>query len=445
MIQRLLHRFDAEHSKFFKGAFLLTALTGLGQLSYPLALPIIGHLYTVEAFGVFTIYMAIVNISSPLISLRYEGALYSCETDQLKALHLRLILSVAAFTTVFWTMAFLAVEVFVAEEQASIMRQMALFIPLGMFLGAGWDVATAWAVQANELRRLSYARMSQPLVLTASHLIFGWIGWGAEGLLLGSMLSYITYAAILFAPRSNWKMFGALKRFSRAQVVSLAKEERHFPLYLAPSQLLTLLIANLPQLTIGFLFGQAAAGLYGLAYRLVAAPVQIVCMPLGNALTSHIANRDQLPRMSMVYLTIAIAFAAVSVPVLGIGLLSSWIVPWLLPAKWAGLEAYLLILAFGAATQALAVPFYESYSLLRRQREKLLIDVGRFGAVAAGLFIPALLQISVLPTITILVAASAIGFLYVTYDASRSAKGFIQQRAHGTQNSDRMSNSRSVS
>ncbi len=427
----LFRRFDADHSNFFKGAFFMTALTGLGQLSYPLALPLIGHLYSVEAFGVFTIYMAIVNISSPLISLRYEGALYSCETDQLKALHLRMILSVAAFTTLFWTVTFLVVQTFVAEEQASIMRQIALFLPLGVFLGAGWDVATAWAVQANELRRLSFARMSQPLVLTASHLVFGWFGWGADGLLLGSLLSYITYTAILFVPRSNWKMFGALKGFSHAEVLSLARDEHHFPLYLAPSQLLTLLIANLPQLTIGFLFGQAAAGLYGLAYRLVAAPVQIVCMPLGNALTSHLANRDTLPRMSMVYLTIATAFAAVSAPVLSIGLVSAWIVPWLLPAKWAGLEDFVLILAFGAATQALAVPFYETYSLLRRQREKLLIDIARFSAVAVGLFLPALLHISVLPTVSILVFASAIGFLYVTYDASRSAKRFIRHRAVG--------------
>ncbi len=425
MIRRILSRFDADHGRFFRGAFLLTALTAFGQLSYPLALPIIGHLYTVEAFGVFTIYMAIVNISSPLISGRFEGALYSSETDRNKALQLRLTLSVAFIGMVFWTLSFLVAQQFMSAEQAAIAQQMTLYVPIGMLLNAGWDIATAWAVRGGYLQRLSYARMIQPITLTVSHLGFGLLGLGTDGLLLGSVLSYLIYVGIIFAPRSNWPLYALMREFSRADVVKLAKEEHHFPLYLAPSQLLTLLIANFPQLMIGFLFGQAAAGLYGLAYRLVAAPVQIVCMPLGNALTSHMASRDKAPRMSMVYLTIMIAFALVSLPVLVIGLAAPWIVSWILPDKWAGLDAYIFILAFGSAAQALAVPFYESYSLFRQQKMKLLIDIGRVLAVAGALFIPFALHYSVLPTVWCLTAVSALGFLFITQDASRRAKVFI--------------------
>jgi O-antigen/teichoic acid export membrane protein len=428
-MRTILRRFDSEHFGFFRGTFQLTALTALGQLSYPLALPIIGHLYAVEDFGLFTIYMALVNISTPLITLKYDGAIYSCKTDRDLALRLRLVVSAILCAIVFWLFVFLLSDNFLSPEHAQLANRIAPFLPLGMLLGGGWDIATAWAVRRAQMHVLSFARMSQPLVLTAAHLGFGWLGWGANGLLVGSILSYTVYVAMIFAPRTNWSIFAIFKTIRNAEIWASVKEERNFPFYMAPAQLLTLLIANLPQLMIGLLFGQSAAGFYGLAYRLVAAPVQIVCMPLGNALISYLSSPNKILRMSMVYAATLFSFAVVALPVIAIGLASPIIVAWLLPEIWAGLDKYLTILAFGSAAQAMAVPFYDSYSLLRQQKAKLGIDIGRFVAAALALLVPASLGWTALETIIVLVVASALGFLFITGDATLRVRAFVRAEA----------------
>ena len=50
---------------FARKAMGLSALTALGQASFVVALPVLSRLYTPSDFGIFTIYLSIVNIGGP--------------------------------------------------------------------------------------------------------------------------------------------------------------------------------------------------------------------------------------------------------------------------------------------------------------------------------------------------------------------------------------------
>ena len=69
-------------------------------------------------------------------------------------------------------------------------------------------------------------------------------------------------------------------------VVNHARVHRGFPLYALPAQVCYLAVVNLPPLLLSSFYGAAIAGHCGVAYRLVAAPLAILSLPLGAIFTS---------------------------------------------------------------------------------------------------------------------------------------------------------------
>ena len=63
-------------------AMSLSALTAAGQASFVIALPLLSRLYTPSDFGLFTIYLSIVNIGGPLVGLKFKSALYTVRTKE---------------------------------------------------------------------------------------------------------------------------------------------------------------------------------------------------------------------------------------------------------------------------------------------------------------------------------------------------------------------------
>src|SRR5258708_32506595 len=81
-LRERLQDLSAGFGPFARKVMSLSALTAVGQGSFVVALPLLSRLYTPTDFGVFTIYLSIVNIGGPLIGLKFESALYAARTSE---------------------------------------------------------------------------------------------------------------------------------------------------------------------------------------------------------------------------------------------------------------------------------------------------------------------------------------------------------------------------
>ena len=185
-----------------------------------------------------------------------------------------------------------------------------------------------------------------------------------------------------------------------------------------PAHLLTLGAANFPAIAISALFGPVVAGYYGLAYRIVAAPVQIICMPIGNVLTGNLSRREA--SSSIVYGVIVAVVFLVSLPVLIVGLSSEFVADLLLPPKWVEISHYIGVLAFSSAIQAVAFPFADSFALYRKQALRLRLEAARFILVASGLMFSAMAGTTALVSVKWMVAANTIGYAFLLFFAVRT-------------------------
>jgi hypothetical protein len=77
-----LHALAGSFGPLARKVMSLSALTAAGQASFVIALPVLSRLYTPPDFGLFTIYLSIVNIGGPLIGLKFESALYAARTQE---------------------------------------------------------------------------------------------------------------------------------------------------------------------------------------------------------------------------------------------------------------------------------------------------------------------------------------------------------------------------
>ena len=59
----------------------VSALAIIGQLTIVAAIPVLTRLYSPEDFGIFTIYLSIVNILGAIASLRFGSSLYVVENN----------------------------------------------------------------------------------------------------------------------------------------------------------------------------------------------------------------------------------------------------------------------------------------------------------------------------------------------------------------------------
>src|ERR1700730_9836920 len=104
----------AAFGPFARKVMSLSALTALGQASFVIALPVLSRLYTPSDFGLFTIYLSIVNIGGPIVGLKFESALYAARTKQEAGITLALSIltitimpgvAIGGVVSAFWTLA----------------------------------------------------------------------------------------------------------------------------------------------------------------------------------------------------------------------------------------------------------------------------------------------------------------------------------------------------
>ena len=143
----------------------LSGMTAAGQIMFVLALPSISRLFSPAEFGVFTIYLSIVNVLGPLASLKFEASLYGSQSSSKSKIGLALAYLVTLIT------AALSIAVLLMLEHTGIggttvQSNLGMLLPVGIFLGASWSVSTAWLVKTDHIRSLALVQFLQPASMT---------------------------------------------------------------------------------------------------------------------------------------------------------------------------------------------------------------------------------------------------------------------------------------
>ena len=363
-----------------KGLAAIASGAAIGQVVLVVAAPLLSRLYDPDSFGAFSVVNAVVLAVGTVAALRLELAvpLPKSDTEARGIVRLGFLFAVGVVVIGTPLVYLLRSPIASFSGWSSEVTSLLVWAPLGAAL-----LGTYLLLNQLAVRRRSYGAIARRTVLQASATVllqvtFGAVGWGAFGLVLGLVAGQVVGVATL-----GWSLRHVL-RFAapaRPQLRSLLSEYRSFPLILAPSGLVNTLGLQVPLLVITSLYGNASAGLFGMAQRVVALPVILVGGAIGQVFVGELASRRRGSSTALMPLFTGVSKRLAAVGVAGAAtvlIAAPTVFAFLLGDEWRASGQMARALSVGLLVQLVAAPVSQAAIIAGKNLVQLLWDVGRF-------------------------------------------------------------------
>ncbi len=390
---------------------VLTVLSGaLGAQALPLlAAPLITRMATPAEMGAFSMWLGVVAVAAIGATLRLETAMI---LDHGRAQQ-QVCFGVVAWTA---TVAALGITVLaVAGRCFGVAALLPLSWPglltvgIGTWLTAYLQTTLAYATSHNAFGKAARARVLGAATIAASQLALLFAGIGAGALLAGQLLGLLVgliAAFVLLAPPLP-AVGLALDRGQRAYL------RRHQPFwrFALPSNLLNVMVGQLPLFLIGIRHGVLAAGLFALTQRVLGAPVALLAASVLEVFKRQsVHDFETKGHCREAYMTTLRALLLLGLPPsLLLFLFSPALFAWVFGEPWRAAGELAQVLAPLYFLNFVASPLSYVFLVAGKQKIELAWQLALAAVTASAFMLPPTLQQSVL--------AYAIGYslLYLVY------------------------------
>ena len=385
MLARLTTRF--RKGGLAHNALVVTVGTLAAQALMIAMTPILTRLYTPEDFGVLAVFSAIVAITGVVTNLRYETAIPLDAAPEDAAATFIAAMAAGATTTVI-----VAIAVFFfghhLAEQANVpaLRPLLWAIPIGTAAMALYNATNLWAVRHQAFQPVALSKFVQIGFQVTWQIVHGWLSKGAAGLVVGQALGQAAGVANFvrsFGPEERT----ILRRTRWAAVRAAMWRHRRFPFLLTPSLLLNASAKMLPAVFLSVLYGPVVAGQFGLAQRVVLAPVRLLGMSIGQAYLGAAPKLARENRMGLLRLFKTTTFHLSWIGAAGMAAVAApapYLFALVFGEAWREAGVQLQILAIMYLAQFVIFPIGQTLSMFGRQDLNLWWDVGNMAITLAA-------------------------------------------------------------
>lgn len=291
----------------FKSAFarnVLTLVTGtsLAQGIVFVSMPIITRLYSSADLGLLSVFVAITGIISIISCLSYELSIVlpNNDEDACNILGLAIIISMMvsglSLILVFLFRYQLAELIGVKE----LGRWLWLAPPCILGMGT-YQAFNYWSTRKKSFKRLSISRMVQSS--TGSGIQIVWpmaIKPSPVGLIGGHVAGQLAASFIL-----GWQIWRDDKTIfkdtlSAKEIKNSFFKYKNFPLYTAPIGFLNTLSSQIPAILLAFYFGPVIVGFYGLAYRALVSPMNLIGASLAQVFFPQATEEERMGQLAQI-------------------------------------------------------------------------------------------------------------------------------------------------
>ena len=388
-VPELLGRFTGgiAAGTFARSVLVLAAGGAIGQLIAVIASPVITRLYSPVDLGTLSVYTSLLSLLAVAVSLRYEQTIPMPALDHegrnLLAVALTVSLYVGVLTAV--GVALFGNQIAVLTNCPGLMPWLWL-LPVSVVAVGAFESLSFWAVRIREFSLIARGRVSQNVAQITTQIVFGLLGAGPAGLIIGDSGSRLAAGAVLSRLLSN--RADLIRGVSRAGMRIAAVQYRRFALVASLSGIVNSAVGNLPPLILATLYGPEVAGYFALGRLVIFAPFGLLGNSIGRVFISRVTRaRHEAPGSLMSLLMRVTLRLSLSLPVFVILFVTApTLFPLIFGQAWAEVGVYTQILC-----PALALDFiFQTTSVLLPLRfvgQMLAWDVFRLVAALGGLLV----------------------------------------------------------
>lgn len=358
--------------------------TGVAQLVNLAATPLLTRLYAPEDFGVLAVFIATSALVATFATLRYETAILVPKTAAAAATLVLLSLILAAGLALSLGAGAWLLDVELGGlfgEDASRLLPAACFVGGAIAIIA---VAQGWLNRQRLYSRMVALRIIQSAGVVGLALMFGLATQIDDGLVVAQFSAVcVTAVAALFLIRS------AANKWKLTEVGSTAKEHRNAPKFLMPTAMLDVLTLQMPVMLIMSWYGEALAGQFSMAWRMLALPMSLIGGAVGQVFLQRFASaRDDAAGAKVLLmktwsLLVVLGFLPMAAVLFG----GEQIFRWVLGDAWGQAGRMASVLAPMLFMMFISSPTSGSYIILGLQKYSLFFGLATFVYRPACLYI----------------------------------------------------------
>ncbi|SDS43313.1 Membrane protein involved in the export of O-antigen and teichoic acid [Halopseudomonas litoralis] len=387
MLQRIR---TLSRSRFLRNvAIVASGAAGAQAISLAFT-PVITRLYGPEAFGLFGTFTATLAVLTPLAALSYPIAMVLPDkhADAVGLARLSMLLSVVMALLIAALLVLFGAEVTQALGLEAIQAYLWL-LPIALVLIVLMQVCQQWVIRTKQFQVTARAAVLQALILNGAKVTAGWFYPAGGSLVMLATLGSGLHALLIWTGISRGSLPLTAGRDEAADLKTLARRYRDFPLYRAPQIVINAASQALPVLMLASLFGPAAAGLYSLGRLVMAMPSSLIGQAVFDVfyprITEAARHRENLFTL---LLKASLALAAAGVLPFGLVVLfGPWLFGLVFGAEWLTAGTYAQWLALWLFFAFVNRPSVAAIATLGKQGFFLVYEIVSLGLRAAALYV----------------------------------------------------------
>lgn len=280
---------NSESGNIIKGMFTLFLGAGSARIVGLISIPILARLYSPEDYGVLALYVSLVSILVPLMTLRYVQAIPLPKGDALAFNLLSLCVKLIIIST-------LLISIVLAAFGVEIMNwfNMGELVPWRWLIVVGaagtafYELLTLWATRKRDYGLVARTQFMQSLVGNIFKIFLGLLAFKPSGILIGQFISQSAgITMLLTSARRDFNKNIAHIKFKKEMFV--AKIYQGFLWFRLPSQFLMVISLQAPILITARIYDANITGQFSFTMMALLLPSNLIAAGISRAYYAEIA------------------------------------------------------------------------------------------------------------------------------------------------------------
>lgn len=271
---------SVKSNSFLQNVAILSSGTVISQLIVIATSPLLSRMYSVESFGILSIFTSFTVFLAVLSTGRYELAVGLPKEDSRASAIFKLIIYISiTVTSLYLVLIFLLKNVFHIHDKTQFLSNNEVYIaPLYIFFGAVYSALGYWNQRNKKYKKITFSNAIQVITSCIFSIIFGILGY-KNGMIIG-MISGI-FTSILYLLLTDRELRTFLKSHHN-ELKSVAKEYSSFPRYMIISDMSLAACQQFIPILFSVLYNTTIVGFFSMANRMIRLPNIVITTSVGN-------------------------------------------------------------------------------------------------------------------------------------------------------------------
>ena len=401
-------------SSYIRNIFVVMSGTSAAQLVTVLIAPILTRIYNPGYFGEFAFFLAVVNITVVISTLKYEQAIFLPPEEDKAFNILALSLVFVIGTSLLILLSIILLQFFTPISKSFMNEHSWIYlVPLLVFAQGTYYCFRNWVSREGFYKVISYGMIFKTIVTNAAFLVLGYFKFLSSGLIIGAILGQFAESILLLAIiiKKSHTLFPTI---DYREIIKLFKRYKDFPKYSLPAEVINNFGAQNPVFVLASFYTPAIVGNYSLIQRVLGLPVKIISGSTLEVFKKKASNeKNTKGNFSSVYLKTFLMLLIIGIiPAILFWFLLPDLVPLIFGKEWAEAGLYARYLAIMFLFQFTISPLGFSLYLAEKQKYNLYWQILLLVFTSIGLFTGVLLKQAALSILFFSVSYSLMYILY---------------------------------